>query len=259
MLRHSTIIAALAAAFVISATQFAPADDWGNLKGRFIYDGKAPDPTKLTIDKDQQICGDKGLVDESLVVDSSGGMANVVLWIRGKAKVHPDYEKSADATVVLDNKGCRFNPHVQGVRVGQTLQIKNSDPVAHNTNIVGRNLQVNPLIPAGSASDQKIEAPENLPANVSCNIHPWMKARVVVRSSPYFAISKKDGSFEIKNLPAGDLEFVVYHERSGFVQDAETKSGKVNWPKGVMKVTIEPGKDTDLGDIKLAAAQFNKD
>ncbi len=259
MLRHFTTIAALAAVLIVSTTQSAHADDWGNLKGRFIYDGKAPEPVKLNIDKDQQICGDKGLVDESLVVGSSGGLANVMIYVKGKVKVHPDYDKTADATVVLDNKGCRFNPHVQGARVGQTLQIKNSDPVAHNTNIVGRNLQTNPLIPAGQASDIKIEGPETLPAMVSCNIHPWMKGRVLIRTNPYFAISGKDGSFEIKNLPAGDLEFVVYQERSGFVTDAETKTGKVTWPKGVMKVTIEPGKDTDLGDIKLDAAQFNKD
>jgi plastocyanin len=259
MPRHLTILAVLATAILASASRHARADDWGSLKGRFIYDGKAPEPVKLTIDKDQQVCGDKGLVAEDLVVASDGGLANVMIYVKGKVKVHPDYDTTADATVVLDNKGCRFNPHVQGVRVGQTLQIKNSDPVAHNTNIVGRNLQVNPLIAAGTASDQKIEAPETLPAMVSCNIHPWMKGRILVRSNPYFAISGKDGSFEIKNLPAGELDFIVYHERSGYVQDAELKTGKATWPKGLFKITIEPGKDTDLGEIKLAAAQFNKD
>jgi plastocyanin len=259
MLRHARILTALAAALVLSSAHFAHAEDWGNLKGRFIYDGAAPAPKALTIDKDQQVCGNKGLVDESLLVGPNGGLANVAIWIKSKVKAHPDYDKTADATVVLDNKGCRFEPHVAAVRVGQTLQIKNSDPVAHNTNIAGRFLQTNPLIAAGSTSDVKVEAAENVPAMVSCNIHPWMKARVVLKSSPYVAVSGKDGSFEIKNLPAGELEFVVYHERSGYVTDAELKSGKATWPKGAVKFTIEPGKDTDLGDIKLAAAQFNKD
>jgi plastocyanin len=261
MSRHLWKIALLsiAAAIAIDAS-CACADDWGNLKGKFVFDGPAPKPVALTIDKDQQVCGDKGLVNEDLVVDGkSGALANVMLWVKGKdVNVHPDYDKTAAETVVLDNKGCRFEPHVQGVRVGQTLQLKNSDPVAHNTNVQGRNLQINPLIPAMSPSDQKIEQAEILPAMVSCNIHPWMKARLIVRPNPYFAVSKKDGTFEIKNLPAGDLEFIVYHERSGYVTDAELKGEKVKWPKGSLKVTIEAGKDTDLGEIKLAADQFNK-
>lgn len=261
MSRHSwkIVLVTIAAAIAIDASR-ASAEDWGNLKGKFVFDGPAPNPVALTIDKDPTVCGNRGLVNEDLVVDPKGGaIANVMLWVKGKdVSVHPDYEKTATDTVVLDNKGCRFDPHVQGVRVGQTLQLKNSDPVAHNTNVQGRNLQINPLIPAMSPSDQKIEQAEILPAMVSCNIHPWMKARLIVRPNPYFAVSKKDGTFEIKNLPAGDLEFIVYHERSGYVTDAELKGEKVKWPKGLLKVTIEAGKDTDLGEIKLSAEQFNK-
>jgi plastocyanin len=253
--RAITGLAALSIALAAGLGR-ADAEQWGGLKGRFVFDGPIPKPKAIA--GLPPGCGNQ-VFEEDLVVDPNGGLANVMIYVKGKVKVHPDYDKTADATVVLDNKGCRFNPHVQGVRVGQTLQIKNSDPVAHNTNIVGRNLQMNPLIAAGTASDQKIEAPETLPAMVSCNIHPWMKGRILVRSNPYFAISGKDGSFEIKNLPAGDLDFIVYHERSGYVQDAELKTGKATWPKGLFKVTIEPGKDTDLGEIKLAAAQFNKD
>ena len=195
---------------------------------------------------------------EDLVVDPNGGLANVMIYVRGQPKVHPDYEKTTSDTVVLDNKGCRFDPHVAAVRVGQTLQLKNSDPVVHNVNIVGRNLQANLLLPAGGTSDVKIDVPETHPAMVSCNIHPWMKGRILIKSSPYFAVSGKDGSFEIKNLPAGDLELVVYHERSGYVTDAKLKAGNVTWPKGVLKVTIKPDQDTDLGEIKLPAKQFNK-
>jgi hypothetical protein len=267
MPRHLTILAVLVAAMLASASRHAQADDWGNLKGRFLYEGKAPEPTKLTIDKDPQVCGDKGLVAEDLVVDSGGGLANVMIYVRGKVKVHPEFDKTADATVVLDNKGCRFNPHVLGIRVGQTLQIKSSDPISHNTNVTGKNLQFNQLITPGNPFDTKIEAAETLPALVACNIHPWMKGRLLIRSNPYFAVSAKDGTFEIKKLPAGELGFIVFHERSGFVKDVEMKGSKTTWPatvgevakEGSLKVTIEPGKDTDLGDIKLAAPQFNKD
>ncbi|HKD35715.1 MAG TPA: hypothetical protein VKB78_02915 [Pirellulales bacterium] len=256
---HFAIVtAAVAFAFVASR---ASAEDWGTLKGKFVFDGKAPPPTAIDVTKDQEYCGNKGLVNEELVVDATtGAIANVMLWVRKKdVPIHPDYEKTASETVVLDNKGCRFEPHVQGIRVGQTLQLKNSDPVAHNTNVQGRNNQINPLIPAKSSSDQKIDQSEILPALVSCNIHPWMKGRLIVRDNPYFAVSKKDGTFEIKNVPAGDIEFVVYHEKSGYVTDATLNGQTVKWPKGVMKVTIKAGDEpTDLGEIKLSSAQFNK-
>lgn len=257
-LRFTILSAALALAFVSSR---ASAEDWGTLKGKFIFDGKAPAPAPIDVTKDQEYCGNKGLVNEELVVDAkTGAIANVMLWVRKKdVPIHPDYEKTATDTVVLDNEGCRFQPHVQGIRVGQTLQLKNSDPVAHNTNVQGRNNQINPLIPAKSSSDQKIDQAEILPALVSCNIHPWMKGRLIVRDNPYFAVSKKDGTFEIKNVPAGDIEFVVYHEKSGYVTDATLNGQAAKWPKGVMKVTIKAGDEpTDLGEIKLSAAQFNK-
>jgi hypothetical protein len=262
MTRHTFRFAILSAAVAALLTSSrASAEDWGTLKGKFIIDGKAPAAAPIEVTKDPEYCGNKGLVSEELIVDEkSGAIANVMIWVRKKdVPVHPDYEKTASDTVVLDNEGCRFVPHVQGIRVGQTLQLKNSDPVAHNTNVQGRNNQINPLIPAKSSSDQKIDQAEILPALVSCNIHPWMKGRLMVRANPYFAVSKKDGTFEIKNLPAGELEFVVYHEKSGYVTDAQLNGQAVNWPKGVMKVTIKAGDEpTDLSEIKLSAAQFNK-
>ena len=85
-----------------------------------------------------------------------------------------------------------------------------------------------------------------------------MIGTLLVRPNPYFAVSNKDGAFEIKNLPAGEIEFQVYQEKCGYVEDAELEGKKVNWPKGVFKVMIQAGKDTDLGDIKLGAKQFAK-
>jgi plastocyanin len=236
----------------------ASAEGWGSLKGRFTYDGTAPVPTKLNIDKDQAVCGTHDLVDQSIEVGSTGGLANVAVWVRSKVKVNPDFEKTANDKVTLDNHNCHFEPHAIGLRVGQTLTIKNSDPVAHNTKVDGQNLQVNPLIPAGSSVDQSIDAPETLLVPVSCSIHGWMHAVLVVRPNPYFAISDKDGNFEIKDLPAGEWEFQVIHERSGFVTDATVGGQEVKWPKGHVKWTIEDGKTTDLGEMKLGAAQFNK-
>lgn len=243
-------------ALCASATSAA---EWGSIKGRFVYDGAAPAPTKLTIDKDQATCGGHDLVDQSLEVGPTGGVANVVVWLRDKKiKVNPEYAKTAADKVTLDNKNCHFIPHVIGLRVGQTLTIENSDPIAHNTKIDGQNTQVNPLIPAGTSVDQSIDGPENVPAPVSCSIHGWMRAWMVVRPNPYFAISDKNGNFEIKDLPAGEWEFQVWQERCGYVTDVTIGGVETKWPKGRVKWTIEADKTTDLGEIKLGAAQFNK-
>lgn len=255
---HAFFCAVLVAAGFSLISTPAMAAEWGSLKGHFVYAGDAPAAAPIQVTKDPQFCGNHNLLSEDLVVAADKSIANVMIWCKSKVTVAHSYAKDAAATVVLDNKNCRFSPHVVGVRVGQTLQIKNSDQVAHNTNIVGKNLQVNPLVPAGGSSDVSVDGPETLPAIVTCNIHPWMKGRVMVRSNPYFAVSDAKGNFEIKDLPAGDLEFVVYQETAGYVTDATMKGEKATWPKGVVKITIEPGKTTDLGDIKLGAAQFNK-
>lgn len=247
----------VAAGFALAASA-ASAAEWGSLKGRFSYDGVAPVPAKLTIDKDQATCGGHDLVDQSLEVSATGGIANVIVWVRSKVKVDPSFEKTAADKVTLDNKNCHFIPHVVGLRVGQTLVIKNSDPIAHNTKIDGTATQINPLIPAGTSNEQSIDGPETLPAQVSCSIHGWMHAWMVVRPNPYFAISDKNGNFEIKNLPAGEWEFQVWQERAGYVTAATVGGQEVKWPKGHVKWTVEADKTTDLGEMKLGAAQFNK-
>ena len=140
-----SLMALIVAASVFSVAGAASAAEWGSIKGRFVFDGTAPAPTKLNIDKDQATCGGHDLVDQSLEVGPTGGVANVVVWIAAKTidnkpqkvKVNPDFAKTADAKVELNNKNCHFIPHVVGLRVGQTLVIKNSDPVAHNTKIDG--------------------------------------------------------------------------------------------------------------------------
>ena len=255
---RNLMVLSVVASIALAATA-ATADDWGSLKGRFVFDGTAPVPAKLTIDKDVAVCGSHNLVDQSLEVGPTGGIANVVVWVYAKkVKVNPEYAKTATDKVTIDNHNCHFEPHVVGLRVGQTLVIKNSDPVAHNTKVDGEITQFNQLITSGSSIEVSIDGPEKLLAPVGCSIHPWMNAKMVVRSNPYFAISDKNGNFEIKDLPAGELEFQVIQERSGYITGATVGGQEAKWPKGRVKWTIDADKTTDLGEMKIGAAQFNK-
>lgn len=247
-----------ASAIALSAAS-ASAAEWGTLKGVFRVKGDVPAPSAVTVSKDPEVCGKHKLVDESLVVGPKGELANVVITVRTKkVDVHPDFAKSLATPVDFDNKDCRFEPHVAVVRVGQPLNLKNSDAVPHNSNITPLNNEgANPLIPAGGSVAHKFEAPETIPVKVSCNIHPWMTGLVVVSATPYVAVTGKDGSFDIKNLPAGELEFQVWHEKVGYLKSVTVGGAPTTWTRGRFTKTIAAG-DNDMKEIVVDAATFSK-
>jgi plastocyanin len=237
----------------------AAADEWGTIKGKFVVKGDAPAAAELKADKDVEVCGKHKLLAEELVVGADKGIANVVVFVRDKGvKVNPEVEAAAKAQKVeLDNKNCRFEPHVVFVQTGQELVIKNSDTVGHNSNIATiKNPASNALVPAGGSAPVKFGAEESIPAGVTCNIHPWMKAWVVVRGNPYAAVTKPDGSFEIKGVPVGELELQLWHEKAGNLAEVATAKGKAD-KKGRIKVKVEAA-GTDLGEIAVDAAAFKK-
>ncbi|MFV2068899.1 MAG: hypothetical protein ACC645_18185, partial [Pirellulales bacterium] len=218
---------------LLLSTATAVAAEWGTLKGKFIYDGKPPVQKKLNVTKDAKICSEHQPMDESLVVSKEGGLANVVVYIRvkrgKKLKVHPDLKDSGSEPVQLDNLHCRFDPHIALLQTGQKLILKNSDPVGHNTNVFCfKNQPFNLLIPAGQSQEiTTLTKGEPRPAGVACNIHPWMSGYLVVRDDPYMAVSAKDGSFEIKNIPAGEHEFQFWQDK-GYLRNVSFKGGKTS-------------------------------
>ena len=186
------------------------------LKGRIIVDGTPAKPAPLAVDSKDQFCIDKKPVNDALVLGKDNALVNAVVYLRlptgKKVEIHPDYEAKLKEPVVLDNKACLFNPHITLVRKGQPLDIKNSDPVGHNTNISIYSLQSND--PANGEIKINASAVAPLPMPVVCNIHSFMKAHVVSLDHPYMAATGEDGTFEIKNIPAGQHEFQFWHERA---------------------------------------------
>ena len=248
-------LAALTVAFGGSAVR---ADEWGTIKGRFLLGGDPAAAAELKVDKDVEVCGKHKLVAEELVVGADKGIANVVVFVRDKGvKVNPDLK--ATEPVVLDNKSCRFEPHVAFVQVGQPLVIKNSDTVGHNSNIASaKNPPSNSLVPAGGETKVTFASDEALPAQVTCNIHPWMKGWVLVRPNPYAAVSKADGTFEIKGVPAGgEVELQFWHEKAGYLAEMTIGGKAEKASKGRKKVAVAAA-GTDLGDIVLAPGIFQK-
>ncbi|MCX7402817.1 MAG: hypothetical protein NTY87_06885 [Planctomycetia bacterium] len=245
---------------IFAVAHAAAADEWGTIKGKFTFGGDAPVAAELKADKDIEVCGKHKLIVEELVVGPDKGVANVVVFVRDKeVKVHPDLTAAAKAEkVVLDNQGCRFEPHVTFVQTGQQFIIKNTDAVGHNSNVSTlKNPPSNSLIPSNGETAMVFASEEAIPAQVTCNIHPWMKSWLVVRGNPYAAISKADGSFEIKNLPAGELELQLWHEKAGYIGEIKIGGKVEKIAKGRKKVKVAAG-DNDLGEMVLDANLFKK-
>jgi hypothetical protein len=249
-LRQLCLLAALAAAAVGTAAS-ARAAGWGTIKGKFVYKGVAKNEP-VQINKDVEYCSAKMPVDETVKTGKDGALENVFVYLyvaRGKkAEIHPDY-KPGDPKV-LSNAGCRFNPHTMTVWTTEDFEVHNDDPgIGHNTNF---NLAVNPDFNLTVANEtpikKKFEKTEPMPASVTCNIHPWMHAYVLVRDNPYMAATGEDGTFEIKNVPAGPQEFVIWQEAKGYLRDLMVGKLKAD-RKGQIKVTIPADGVVDLGEI----------
>jgi plastocyanin len=243
---------------VLAAPSFA--DEWASIKGKFVFGGAPAAAAELKADKDVEVCGKHKLFAEELVVGDDKGIANVVVYVRDKdVKVNPDIAKAAAADkVVLDNKNCRFEPHVAFVQTGQQLIVKNSDTASHNSNIATvKNAPSNNLIPGGGEATTTFTKDEAIPAQVTCNIHPWMKAWLVVRPNPYAAVSKVDGTFEIKGVPVGEVELQFWHEKAGYIGEMTIGGKAEKAAKGRKKVAVAAA-GTDLGEITLDPAVFQK-
>lgn len=271
------LICLLSLAGLLAAASPASAQ-WGDLKLRVSLKGAAPKPKSIQPTKDPAFCGQFKILDESLVVNAkNNGIANVIVYIylkRGAKTppIHPSFAKGGTAAVastagtlkskqvakltaagppLLDNKGCRFAPHVLFVRTGQQVLLGNDDQVGHNTKIdFFVNQSENTLIPAGKRLKRSWEDPESLPTGVSCNIHPWMNAWLVLKDHPYMGATDANGALTLKNVPAGKWTFQFWQEKAGYLSELGKRGRKV--------VTIKNGSMTDLGDLKVSLKQFKK-
>jgi plastocyanin len=148
------------------------------------------------------------------ILVNGGKLANVFVYVK-EGLPQGTFAGSIEP-VVLDQKGCRYNPHMLGIMAGQPLKVLNSDTADHNIHDMPQN---NPAwnesqTPTSKPVVKTFAHPEMM-IPVQCNQHPWMRAYINVISHPYFAVSKADGSYEIGNLPPGEYTLVAVHEKFG--------------------------------------------
>lgn len=182
--------------------------------GKVVFSGTAPDPEPILMDA-EPTCKDKypdGAFAETVVVNN-GTLQNVFVYVKsglGDLKFSPPAE-----SVVLDQDGCRYHPHVIGVQVGQELIIRNSDGILHNIHPVPTvNKGFNLGQPVKMDSKKKFDQPEVM-IPVKCDVHDWMQGYIGVVAHPYFAVTGADGTFTLPNLPPGTYTLEAWHEEYG--------------------------------------------
>ncbi len=187
----------------------------GNIAGMVMMEGTPPGAEELRMSSDP-VCVQQATntSSEYFVVGEGNHLGNVFVYVKEGLEGRSFPEPSG--VVTLDQAGCRYTPHVFGLRVGQTLAITNSDPTLHNIHATPTaNAEFNMGQPIqGMKSEQTFESPEVM-VPFKCDVHGWMNAYVGVLDHPYFATTAQDGLFEISTLPPGDYVLEAWHEKLG--------------------------------------------
>jgi plastocyanin len=194
-----------------------PADAAATLSGVVKFQGIAPKPKAIDMSSDPNCAKahPTPATTEEVVVGADNGLANVIVYVSdglGDRTFQPP-----DQPVVLEQKGCEYRPHVLALQTKQKLDVVNADETTHNIHpSPNNNREWNMTQPHGMPLEQAF-AREEIAIPVKCNIHPWMKGYIAVFKHPYFVVSDKKGSFDLKDLPPGSYTITAWHEKLGML------------------------------------------
>ncbi|HVP62623.1 MAG TPA: carboxypeptidase regulatory-like domain-containing protein [Myxococcaceae bacterium] len=228
-MRKAVLVAVLTIA-PLARAQYTEAavTNGGTISGRITYDGSPPKPEKVTITQDPGTCGTSRDLDE-WQVSSSGGVKDVVVYL---VDIKSGKKMDLPAKPVLDQKGCRYEPHAQIIGQNADLQVKNSDPILHNIHSYqeGRTVLNIAEPKQGMVVEKKMKKAGG--EALKCDVHNFMRGSLFVADNPYAVVTDADGKYELKDVPAGTYQIGTFHEVAG------TKLGSVTVPAGG-KVTFD--------------------
>jgi plastocyanin len=182
----------------------------GALSGKVTLSGLAPRLAPLPVTRDMKVCGNNK-PDESLEVSQGGGVRNAVVWLTD-LPVPKDVKARKEK---LDQQHCAFVPHVVVAPVGSTVDVINSDRALHNVRAQAGDVKLmNYAMPIpGHVVPTRLKKDGIF--KVSCDVHPWMRAWLVVLPTAAFGVTGEDGKYGIADLPPGRHRIKIWHERLG--------------------------------------------
>ena len=185
----------------------------GNITGRVIFEGAPPANTTVKINADPSCMqvNPEGITSETYMV-KNGGLDNVFVYVKdGLGNYYFDVPTEP---VKLDQQGCRYVPHVFGARVGQPIEITNSDDTLHNVHAMANvNREFNFGQHIRGMKNTEVFTAREVMVPFKCDVHGWMTSFGGILDHPFFAVTSDGGKFELKNLPAGTYTVEAWHEK----------------------------------------------
>ncbi|MFQ5743531.1 MAG: hypothetical protein ACE5HV_08070 [Acidobacteriota bacterium] len=184
----------------------------GTLEGRVRLSGDVwPQPTQVENTTDPKVCGHGQTLEDLLVSSADRGIENVIVVVEGvpTAKVPPHEAER----LVLDNRACRFVPHVSVLTVGSEIVAINNDPMLHTEHFYGA-VNANVALPLEKTTVTKSADRAGM-IIVKCDVHGWMQAFIRVDDHPFHAVTDENGRFRISGIPVGSYRLELWHEKLG--------------------------------------------
>jgi len=196
---------------IFAAYEEGDVSNGGTITGTVKIAGDVPAAKTLKVDKDQATCGHDDLPSEVLIVSGDGALKNVVVSITNISKGKKFEGGTASS---IDQKGCVFIPHVAIFPPGSTIDLLNSDDVMHNLHSWSmKNTAFNEGVAGHGKLHKTFEFPETI--KMTCDVHKWMSAWLIVQANPYYALTGADGKFKIDGVPAGTYTVQAWQESLG--------------------------------------------
>ena len=202
--------------------------------GRVKFEGTAPKPVTINMAADPTCVKEHPgkMTSQDIVEGNDGSVENVVVFVSSGLQ-----NRSFDVPqepVTIEQKGCMYTPHVIALRANQKIDVVNQDKTAHNIHPTPtNNREWNKFQPPGSPLEETF-ARQEIAIPVRCNVHPWMRGYIAVFNNPFFAVTGKDGAFNLSGLPPGEYTIQAWHEKLGTL---------------TQKVTIAAGESRNLDFI----------